>query len=324
MRPKYLTKIWGGSRIAALPGKSTFAPTAPKTGEAWEVADLPEGTSTVASGPLEGKTLTQLVHEHRDELCGRYHVNGRFPLLVKLVDAADDLSVQVHPDATYASTHPGTFSKDEAWLITHAEPSARILHGFVDGVKAADFRRAIDENRADQLLRGTVVHAGDVIHVPPGTVHAIGPGLTILEVQEPSDTTFRVYDYGRLENGKPRALHIQQAMDVTNFGTQPVVKQPHHTMFQGNGVRHDTLVSSRSFAMQRVHLDAGSHFELQFPSETPAVLFTLGGTAHITHGAQHLSLGRGASLLVPAVVDGARLEATDHAATVIVMLPCNA
>jgi mannose-6-phosphate isomerase len=317
MRSKYLEKIWGGSRIAALPGKQANPPTGSHVGESWEVADLAEGTSWVEGGPLNGQSLSSLAKERGKELFGSAHVNGRFPLLVKLVDADADLSVQVHPDATYASTHAGTFSKDEAWLVVHANDGARILHGVKDGVGAAEFQRGIEENRADKLLRNTVVHAGDVVHVPPGTIHAIGPGLLILEVQEPSDTTFRVYDYGRLENGKPRALHVKQAMEVANFGAQPPVKQAHHTVFAGAGVKHETLVSSRAYTMQRVHLDGGAHFSLDFPANAPAVLFTLGGTLSVD---EHM-LPRGGTLVVPACVPGVKLAAREHAATAIVMLP---
>lgn len=321
MRPKFLEKIWGGSRIAALPGKQC---PAGNVGESWEVADLPEGSSTVAGGPLAGQTLTSLAVTHGTDLLGRYQAGKRFPLLVKLIDAAAELSVQVHPDSTYAASHPGTFSKDEAWLVVHADEGARILHGVHDGVKVADFQRAIEENRADKLLRSTVMHAGDVVHVPPGTLHAIGPGLLILEVQEPSDTTFRVYDYGRLENGKPRALHVKQAMEVSDFGPQPPVKQSHHTVFAGNGVKHDTLVTSRSFVMQRIHLDAGSHYLLDFPAGAPAVLFALGGTVDISAGDSHVVMARGSTVVSPACFKGVRLAAADHPATAIVMLPSSA
>lgn len=320
MQPRFLEKLWGGTRISALPARRGAMKEGTAYGESWEVADLPEGTCSVGDGPLKGRTLASLSKEHGAALFGRFHVEGRFPLLVKLVDAAAALSVQVHPDAAYASTHPGTWSKDEAWLVVHAEPGARLLHGAKEGVDAAAFRRAIDGNRADALLRSVEVQPGDVVHVPPGTLHAIGEGILILEVQEPSDTTFRVYDYARLENGKPRALHVEQAMEVSNFGAQPPVKQARRVLSSGDGVVREVLVTSRAFEMQSVRMERGARAEIALPEGTPAVVFALDGAMRADGAASAVDIVRGDSLVVPASAGAFTLTASGPS-TAIVMMP---
>ncbi|MBI5497844.1 MAG: class I mannose-6-phosphate isomerase [Deltaproteobacteria bacterium] len=321
MRPRYLEKIWGGARIAALPGKRAHPPPPTKVGEAWEVADLPEGSSTVAEGPLAGRTLAEIGRADGENLRGRFHVDRRFPLLVKLIDASDDLSVQVHPDAAWAAAHPGTFSKDEAWLMVEADQGARILHGFTDGVDPAAFRASIAEQRADALLRAVVMAPGDVVHVPPGTVHAIGRGLLVLEVQEPSDTTFRVYDYGRLEHGRPRALHVDQALEVATFGPQPPPRCAARPLPGGDGVEREELVRSRAFVMERWQLAAGTRTALELPPDAPGVLFALDGAVDVSAEESACALETGASLVVPACRRRAVLAARGGTASVVAMFP---
>ncbi len=229
MRPAYVEKLWGGDRIRALPAKQRagHAPPAGAIGEAWEVADLPQGQSVVSAGAHAGKTLGALVREFGAALVGERAQPGadgvlRFPILVKLIDANDDLSVQVHPGADYANAHAGTFSKDEAWLVVQADDGACVLHGTRAGVTRESFRDAIRLDRAHLALREVPARVGDVLRIPPGTLHAVGKGCLLLEVQEPSDTTFRVFDYNRTDQqGKSRQLHIAEALDVAQFGEQP-------------------------------------------------------------------------------------------------------
>jgi mannose-6-phosphate isomerase len=305
MRPHYVDKLWGGARIATLPAKRArgHAPTSHTTGESWEVSDLPEGQSVVDDGDFAaafaGRTLGDLVTEFSASLVG--HGRTRFPLLVKIIDAREDLSVQVHPGAAYASAHPGTFSKDEAWLVLDAEPGARALHGFVEGVDERSFRAAIVENRADALLRSVPVVPGDVLHIGPGTVHAVGRGLMLLEVQEPSDTTFRVWDYGRLQDGKPRALHVEQALAVARFGAQPPAVHAHHDVNEHTLNR--LLIHTPTYEMRLLRALPQQPLRFVQDGRSPIVLFTLAGGGRLVQNGRALDLVQGGSVILPAVTD---------------------
>jgi mannose-6-phosphate isomerase len=207
-------KIWGGRRLAA---------TGPVIGESWQLYDRLDKSALVAEGPWKGRTLGQMTAEFGPRLLGPGLFHGdaeRFPLLVKFIDAADDLSVQVHPDDDQAAVMvgPEERGKSEMWVVLAAEPGSRMAVGLKPGVDAAAFRQALKNGAAvEGLLQSVEVSAGDVIDIPAGRVHAIGKGCYVAEIQQNSDTTFRVWDYGRLENGKPRELHVDQALRVINF-----------------------------------------------------------------------------------------------------------
>lgn len=319
MTPLFLEKIWGGQTVATLPDKGVPAGMN-NVGETWEVADLAEGQSRVAGGPLAGKTLGAVVESHGAALLGPGRRGARrFPLLVKMVDAADRLSVQVHPGAAYAATHPGTFSKDEAWLVMATAPGAYVLHGFVEGVDKAAFEKAIANNRAETLLRRIEVAPGDVVHVAPGTVHAIGPGVTLLEVQEPSDTTFRVYDYGRRDaSGQPRALHVAQALEVCRFGPQPVA-----VMEPTPSGRGRLLVQTDSYFMEELLLPAqvGAAAGFSLSPTSPLVAFCLEGRAAMLADDERVDLPRGRTVLLPPGGGGFTVEVLEQGTRVVLMGP---
>jgi mannose-6-phosphate isomerase len=316
MRPIFVQKLWGGARLAELPAKTRAGqgPPAGAVGEAWEVADLHEGTSFIDGGPLDGVSLRDAVAAHRRALTGPRAQAGadgllRFPLLVKLIDAADDLSVQVHPDDGYCARHPGTHSKDEAWLVLDVAPGARILHGLDAGIDRAAFERAIADGRADQALREVRPRRGDVIHIPPGTVHAIGRGCLLLEVQEPSDTTFRVFDFNRTDkDGKPRALHTAQALEVTRFGAQPDV-----LCADAGGGAH---LEATRFSLA-VHTLAPA---LSLHSDDPLVVLAWEGDLVVEDATGARPFPRGATCIVPPGVR-AQMLARGGPARVAVMAP---
>jgi mannose-6-phosphate isomerase len=216
-RPHLVEKVWGGRKLHDVFGKPL--PDDGTWGEAWEVADLPEGQSVAVTRDGEEFGLGELVDRYGADLVGTSAPGGRFPLLVKLLDAAADLSVQVHPGLDDLATRPGAHSKDECWLILDADPDGSILHGFERDVTPEEFRQAIEKERATELMERVNVTAGDIFRVPPGTVHAICAGVALLEIQQPSDTTYRVYDYGRPGlDGNPRELHLEDALDVADLG----------------------------------------------------------------------------------------------------------
>lgn len=210
LKPVFQEKIWGGNRLHTVFG---FDLPSNKIGEDWAISAHPHGISTVENGEFAGQKLDELWANHR-ELFG--HAEGDvFPLLTKILDAEDDLSVQVHPDDSYGLTHEGELGKTECWYVIDAEPGATIIYGH-NAKSKAELEAMIKEERWDDLLKKVPVKKGDFFYVPSGTIHAIGKGIMILETQQSSDTTYRVYDYDRTDDqGQTRDLHIQQSVDVT-------------------------------------------------------------------------------------------------------------
>ena len=210
MKPVFQEKIWGGSRL-----KTVFGYDIPsdKIGEDWAISAHPNGESMIENGPYKGQTLDQLWANEK-ALFGQ-PTEDVFPLLIKILDAEDDLSVQVHPDDTYGLKHEGELGKTECWYIIDAQPGAEIIYGHNAQTKE-ELTTMIQEGRWEDLLTRVPVKKGDFFFVPSGTIHAIGKGIMILETQQSSDTTYRVYDYDRKDDaGQTRELHIQQSIDVT-------------------------------------------------------------------------------------------------------------
>ncbi|MDP2343318.1 MAG: class I mannose-6-phosphate isomerase [Deltaproteobacteria bacterium] len=323
MRPCFVEKLWGGSRLSTLPAKQRDGhrpPAHAPIGESWEVADLPEGMSSVdddaVCASFAGQALSAMVQRFGAELVGTDHAPDRFPILVKLIDAAEDLSVQVHPGQDYAASHPGTFSKDEAWLVTDSAAGGRVLHGFVDGVTRASFIEAVRAGRPHELMRRVDVKAGDVLHVSPGVVHAIGAGVVVLEVQEPSDTTFRVWDFDRVDTtGKKRVLHVEQALEVARFGEQPPVLC---TPAKGND-DVVTLCQTRSFTMAARTVNGAVDVDVPVSPRSALVLHAEGGEIAFEWEGVAVVVPRGGSCVLPASCGGVRFPARGRPARLIVM-----
>lgn len=212
-KPVFHNKIWGGRRLETVYG---YDIPAGSVGECWAISAHPHGDCHVEEGPYTGLTLSQLWKDHH-ELFGDA-AGDRFPLLIKILDAEGDLSVQVHPDDEYAREHEhGSLGKKECWYILDCRPGATIVIG-QRSRNRAEFARLAGEGRWDELLNEVPVHRGDFFQIDPGTLHAIKAGTLVLETQQSSDVTYRVYDYGRLgSDGKPRDLQLKQAMDVIDF-----------------------------------------------------------------------------------------------------------
>ncbi|MCM1262724.1 MAG: mannose-6-phosphate isomerase, class I [Butyrivibrio sp.] len=217
LNPVFKQMIWGGDRLGKdwpykIPGDNT--------GECWAVSAHPNGDCTIKKGTYEGRTLSQLWKEN-PELFGNTN-KDRFPLLVKIIDAKDDLSIQVHPDDTYAMANEnGSLGKTECWYVLDSKEGASLVVGHNAATKA-ELNAMVKEGRWNELLREIPVKKGDFIQIEPGTVHAIKGGLMILETQQNSDITYRVYDYNRLTNGKPRELHLEKSLDVITVPAKSV------------------------------------------------------------------------------------------------------
>lgn len=214
-RPIYCERVWGGRRLGELPGRSL--PPGKPIGESWELSDREEAQSVVENGPHAGKTLHELWMNHREEVFGDVADSPRFPLLAKLLDARQTLSVQVHPPAAVAAELCGE-PKTEMWRVLEADPGAELHAGFSQGVTRAAFESALANGQAASLLHRISVSEGDTLFIPSGRCHAIGAGCVIVEIQQNSDTTYRVFDWNRAGlDGLPRELHIPQSLRSIDF-----------------------------------------------------------------------------------------------------------
>ncbi len=215
-RPLFMERVWGGHRLAEMPGK--HAPAGAPIGESWELVDRADAQSVVARGPLAGTTLHELWTKFRGDVFGAGVPDSpRFPLLAKILDAQDTLSVQVHPPAKIAAALQGE-PKTEMWYLLDAAKGAELFAGFRRGTTRAEFERALGEGRVADLLHRVPVRAGDAMFIPSGRCHAIGAGCLIVEIQQNSDTTYRVFDWNRTGlDGKPRALHVAESLASIDF-----------------------------------------------------------------------------------------------------------
>ena len=206
--------LWGGTRLREEYGKKIdFNPLA----ETWECSVHPDGPSVIANGEFKGRTLAEVLKEHPEYL-GSKVTNGELPVLIKFIDAKKALSVQVHPNDEYAWQHEHQNGKTEMWYVLDAAEGANLIYGFQHKVTPEILRKAVATGRLDRHLQKIKVHKGDVFYIPSGTVHGIGAGVLIAEIQESSNVTYRVYDYDRLDkNGKKRELHFDKAVQVMNM-----------------------------------------------------------------------------------------------------------
>ncbi len=247
-QPLFRRYLWGGRRLETMLGKSLGA--GDDYAESWELVDHGEDQSVVLNGPAAGLTLKQLVAEHGEELFGRHVGQNQFPLLFKFLDCNRTLSVQVHPnDAQGAQLDPPDLGKTEAWVVLAADPGSKIYAGLQAGVTKEDLRAALESGTCDQCLHTLEPQVGDCVFIEAGTVHALGEGLVIAEIQQASDTTFRLFDWNRVgADGKPRELHIKQSLEVTNFERGPVApQQPQNAAQPGQ----ERLVDCDKFLLDR-------------------------------------------------------------------------
>ncbi|HEX7733370.1 MAG TPA: type I phosphomannose isomerase catalytic subunit [Ktedonobacteraceae bacterium] len=302
--------IWGGRKLEQAGWKALPEGDVP-IGESWETE-----VSTVAqNGPYAGQTLGALVEQLGVDLLGAQAIavfGQRFPLRAKFIDARTKLSVQVHPEDDYAALHEGgKLGKTECWYILATEPGASIVHGFrAPGTRAA-VQQAIERIRLEELLHEEPVAPGDVIFVPAGTVHAIGGGVLLYELQEYSDVTYRMYDYGRLDaQGRPRELHIERSLDVTRYEPSARIKARPVTLSETPACTARCLVASRYFVEREFILR--SYLEDQTGGSC-VILTSLGAELRVCYGPgqeQSEQLKRGETLVLPAALGAYRIEGT--------------
>jgi mannose-6-phosphate isomerase len=303
---------WGGRRLGEVLGK----PIGPETdyAESWEICDLGANQSIVAAGEYAGWTLRRLIEQFPRELLGRHIGSGRFPLLVKFLDAADLLSVQVHPnDRQAALCAPGALGKTEAWIILAAEPGSLVYAGLQAGLGENQLRNAIHRGSLVDCLHRVEVVPGDCLIIPAGTVHAIGGGILLAEIQQSSDLTFRLFDWNRMgADGRPRELHIEQALACIDFGRGPVEKVTAIAEVQ-TGQLVEVLVKCPWFSIRRSRIDAPVTLA---NDDSCHILIGLSGTVACSADGGERSLSKGQTVLIPAAGLPAELK-PDPSATVL-------
>jgi mannose-6-phosphate isomerase len=223
--PLFMERVWGGRRLESLYGKRL--PSAALIGESWEIVDRPEAQSVVHEGPLRGATLHELWCKHREEIFGKVPDSPGFPILAKLLDAQENLSLQVHPPREIAKKLGGE-SKSELWYVANAVPKARLYAGVKKGTTREVFTKALAQGKVEKHLHALEVKTGDAIFLPSGRMHALGAGNVLVEIQENSDTTYRIYDWDRAKKRRaPRQMHIAEAMQCVDFGdVEPALLRP--------------------------------------------------------------------------------------------------
>jgi mannose-6-phosphate isomerase len=294
-------RIWGGQNLKRLYGKN-LPPDTP-IGESWEIVDRPEAVSVVNNGPLKGKSLRWLVENHGPELLGSARsLNGRFPLLIKILDAEEKLSLQVHPPAAIASSMGGE-PKTEMWYVTEARQGAELFVGLKQGATRAQFEAQIRDGSVSNCFHRLAVGQGDAMFLPSGRVHAIGGSVVIFEVQQNSDTTYRVFDWNRTDaTGQPRELHVEQSLRCIDFED-----------FEPSLIKANTALSQQTLAdddLFNVSVRKGEGRQQINLRDSFAILGGISGVMRITNTNPSASMGPGQFCLIPRSLSAVDLEGT--------------
>ena len=309
-QPIFKDRVWGGRELERLYAKSL--PAATPIGESWEISDRPGDASVITDGPLAGRDLRWLMEHRAADVLGtaRPAAAGRFPLLCKILDAREKLSLQVHPPASKAAELKGE-PKTEMWYIADAAPGASLYVGLKPGVTRADFERKIADGTVADCFHRIPVKAGDTMFLPSGRVHAIGDGLVIFEIQQNSDTTYRVFDWNRQGlDGRPRELHVAQSLASIDFADfEPaLVATPFVT---ADGIARRTLVHDPLFSVENWQLTAMTKASL--PAHKLQIIAVTAGAATVKSGIVTVTLAAGQFALIPACLEHTEVAARESA-----------
>lgn len=308
---------WGGRKLGTelekpIGDDSDYA-------ESWEIADQPSGQSVVAAGQYAGQTLSQLIETHPADLLGRHAGLRQFPLLIKFLDANDWLSLQVHPNDQQAVTYnPDENGKTEAWIILHADPGSQICSGLKQGVTKAEFEQHLNAGTVEETLHMIPAVVGDCVFVPAQTVHALGPGILLAEVQQQSNLTFRLYDWGRMgSDGKPREIHVNESLACIDFDRGPV--NPLTPVPLSDGSHHfEELVRCEYFVIRRHK--AVDNFELKLDDRF-RILMQLDGSSEIQTNAGAVTLKKGTTAILPAATKSATVHVVQNTTLLEILHP---
>lgn len=296
LSPFVADNIWGGTRLITEYGiKTDKNPAA----EAWVLSCHPAGPSTILNGEFAGKTLQEIYLADKS-ICGKKGEKYEFfPLLIKFIDAKRDLSIQVHPDDEYAMRVEGEYGKTEAWYILDCEPGAELILGFNRNVTVDEFKKAAQSDEMMSICNRVKVKKGDVFFIESGTMHAICKGILLAEVQQNSNTTYRIYDYGRLgKDGKPRELHVDKAADVTKLCPPSIPDSSKRETEKFDNATRSKLTSCDLFTMYELSID-GDYSSVS-DADSFVSLLCLEGSGEVKSGNESLTMKKGESLFIPA------------------------
>lgn len=314
-RPIVREYLWGGRQLGTELGKAIG--DSDRAAESWEIVDHGDDQSTVASGALTGTKLHELVTREGAALFGKHNPQPQFPLLFKYLDCQQTLSVQVHPnDELGAKLDPPDLGKTEAWLILAAEPGSKVYAGLKPGIDRATLEREVARGKCEACLHSFEPRVGDCILIEAGTLHALGAGLLIAEIQQASDTTYRLFDWNRVDrDGRPRELHITQALDTTDFSRGPV-RAAKPTATDAAGV--ERLVVCDKFVLDRRNIDSLQRVSYD---DRFHILAVVDGDVSLMAGGDVQRLRRGDSVLLPASVREVEIAARGRATLLDMYLP---
>lgn len=299
LTPAFKDYIWGGARLRTDFNKSSMLD---RLAESWELSCHKDGNSVISNGEYKDRTLAEYIANAGKEVLGtRCEKFDKFPILIKLIDARDNLSVQVHPDNGYALREEGEYGKTEMWYIVDCDEGAQLLYGFEREISREEFVRRIQDNTLLEVTRSVPVKKGDVFFIEAGTLHAIGKGIVIAEIQQNSNTTYRIYDYGRVgTDGKPRELHIDKAVEVTS--RMPAPSRPLANTVEKEGYSSKRLASCDYFTVDA--LDIRTTAELTADASSFHSLLVLEGYVMLQYRGRDMKISKGDSLFIPAGFGG--------------------
>jgi len=323
-QPVFRDYIWGGRNL-----ETKLERTLPPgiVAESWEISGHPSSPTEVDNGPLAGKTLPEVLELFGRDLVGSRSQamldRGKFPLLIKLLDANKPLSVQVHPNDTYANSHEnGELGKTEMWYILYAKPDAFLIYGLKAGVTPESFRQALEAGKLESCLHQLPVEPGDAIFIPSGSVHAIMDGILVAEIQQNSDTTYRVYDWNRLgADGRPRSLHIDKALDVINFDQVEPGPFPPQLLDTTNGLRRELITTCSYFNVEKVTFEKGSSFNGWCDGSTFEIWGAISGQGTVDWDGEPVELEAVRFVLLPAALGEFEIQASSPATFLRVYVP---
>ncbi len=296
LKPAIKDYIWGGTRLSKEFDMVSFTD---RQAEAWVLSCHDAGENIIENGEFQGRTLKDVLeNEGKGYLGTNCEKFSFFPILIKLIDARDNLSVQVHPDDEYALKVEGEYGKTEAWYIMDCDEGAEIIYGFKKDITKEEFKKSIEENTLLDYVNRVKVKKGDIFFIESGTLHAICKGILLAEVQQNSNTTYRVYDYGRLQNGKPRELHVEKALDVTSTKAIDANGKPQGEKIEKGGYSETLLSSCELFTMKRLEIKEKA--VITADSTSFVSLVALEGNGVVMHDDTCVTLYKGESLFIPA------------------------